>query len=292
MSKLREEIERRLAQTDLFKEKSKADDATENASAAPENEAPVEEVHAPYDDVKFAADFVNLSPEWQSFLQAREAEVNRVLAACADRLSKYAAVERLYQAHCARTHQQGAQKLEEWLSGIKQIDASLQVNPMETLCAIALCYGIALRSKTPINGALTREIVGRLCELERSYFGLKDAMQQQHAQRLADTVKLFGSQKNADGEPAHPYFEAVRQQIFELLNSGAAHDVAEAYEQALWLNPLVREELIKQKINKRAVEAERAKQASFTPKGKAQAPEKKLTLREEIEKNMALMGSF
>ena len=63
MSKLREEIERRLAQTDLYKEKSAAGDATENASAAPENEAPVEEVHAPYDDVKFAADFVNLSPE-------------------------------------------------------------------------------------------------------------------------------------------------------------------------------------------------------------------------------------
>ena len=37
-----------------------------------------------------------------------------------------------------------------------------------------------------------------------------------------DTVKLFGGQKNADGELAHPYFEAVQQQIFELLNSGAS----------------------------------------------------------------------
>ena len=62
---------------------------------------------------------------------------------------------------------------------------------------------------------------------------------------------------------------------------------AEAYEKALWLNPEVRNELISKTINTKAADAQKAKDAAFLPKGKAKEPQKELTLREEIAKNMA-----
>lgn len=112
-------------------------------------------------------------------------------------------------------------------------------------------------------------------------------MQYEQYQRLVDVVTMFGNQTDVNGRPLHPYFEEVKQQVFNLLQNGMAQDVSQAYEQALWTHPAVREELIKQKISSSAAEAQKAKQASFAPKGKAEAPAKELTLREEIAKNMA-----
>ncbi len=288
MSKLREEIERRLAESGIFNTDKPVDASTPDLDT-PEKVVPTEtKLQAPQSfDAKFAADFVNLSPEWQHFLCAHEDQVIQTLASCAEQLKQYTDLERIYRTHCAHIHAEGKQKLNEWLAGVAEIDARLQQNPAETLRALGLCYGVNLQVVQPTDDGLTNEVVGRLCELERSYYNLKDFVQQQKQQRLIDMMHIFGNQKNAGGEPAYPYFDVVREQVFDLLQRGAAQDVNEAYEKALWLNPMVREELIKQKISSQAVDAERAKQAAFVPHGKAQAPEKKLTLREEIEKNIA-----
>ena len=288
MSKLREEIERRLAESGIFNT-DKPVDASAPDLDTPEKVAPTEtKLLAPQSfDAKFADDFANLSPEWQNFLCAHEDQVIQTLASCAEQLKDYTEIEQIYRAHCARVHTQGKQKLNEWLNGVAEIDARLQQNPAETLRALGLCYGVNLQVVQPTNDQLTSEVVGRLCELERSYNSLKDFMHQQQNQRLADIMRIFGNQKDEHGELAHPYFEAVKDQVFELLEQGRVQDVNEAYEKALWLNPAVREELIKQKIGFQAAEAKRAKQAAFAPHGKTHAPEKKLSLREEIEKNIA-----
>ena len=98
---------------------------------------------------------------------------------------------------------------------------------------------------------------------------------------------MFGGQTDEDGKPLHPHFDEVEQIVFNLLNSGAVKDVSEAYKQALWLHPTLRTKLIDKTISIQTTEAQKAKKAGFTLKGKSKAPERELTLREEIEKNMA-----
>ena len=278
MSKLREEIERRLKESGMFDNTAPAEDAPKPDEDAPQDTAPTSEINAlqaPQSfDAKFAADFANLSPEWQHFLRTHEDQVIQTLASCADQLKQYAELEQMYRAHCANIHAEGKQKLAEWLAGVAEIDTRLQQNPAETLRALGVCYGVNLQVVQPTNDQLTNEVVGRLCELERSYHSLKDFIQQQQNQRLNDMVQLFGRQTDASGALLHPYFEAVKAQVFELLQTGSAHDVGEAYEKALWLNPEVRAELIKKKISSQAIDAQRAKEAAFAPHGKTQAPQK------------------
>ena len=292
MSKLKEEIERRLKESGMFDDNTApTEDALKPDEEAPQDAAPASEINAlqaPQSfDAKFAADFANLSPEWQHFLCTHEDQVIQTLASCADQLKQYAELEQMYRAHCADIHSEGKQKLVQWLAAVAEIDTRLHKNPAETLQALGWCYGVHMQPVQPTDNNLTKEVVGRLCELERSYHSLKDFMQHQQEQRLTDVMQMFGHQTDAKGTLLHPYFEAVKAQVFELLQTGAASNVDEAYDKALWLNPDVRAELIKQKISAQALEAQRAKDAAFAPHGKTQAPQKKLTLRKKKKKNIA-----
>lgn len=293
MSELREEIERQFAAFGLIEPPVAIDASATKMSSAPFSEdetIAVENIEAPASfDEKFAADFKNLPPEWQHFLSAHEAKINQSIDEYVNKLQSYAWVDRVFAEHKERLHQQGFEKMERWLEGLAAIDACMQQKPAETLNAIAICYGVkpVAKSAGAASSSITQEVIGRLCDLERDYHDLKEHMQREQYQRLVDLVTMFGNQTDVNGRPLHPYFNEVKQQVFNLLQTGTVSDVSEAYEQALWLHPAVREELIKQKISSAAIDAQKAKQASFAPKGKAEAPEKELTLREEIAKNMA-----
>ena len=112
-------------------------------------------------------------------------------------------------------------------------------------------------------------------------------MQQKQNDDFIKQIQAFGGQKDEKGELLHPYFDLVYQSMKSLLQNGLAASLEDAYKQAIWLNADIRKELIAQKINSEAEEAQKAQKAAFSPKGKAKAPERPLTLREEIEKNMA-----
>lgn len=293
MSELREEIERQFAAYGLTEPQAQIDVTTTETSSAQFSKNSADEAEnfeAPASfDKEFAADFKNLPLKWQKFLCAHEEAINQSIQNYVNKLEGYAWVDRVFAAHKERLHQLGFEKIERWMEGLAAIDACLQQKPAETLNAIAICYGVKPIAKTEnsAGSGITQEVIGRLCDLERDYHALREHMQYEQYQRLVDVVTMFGNQTDANGRPLHPYFEEVKQQVFNLLQNGIAQDVSQAYEQALWTHPAVREELIKQKISSSAAEAQKAKQASFAPKGKAEAPAKELTLREEIAKNMA-----
>ncbi len=300
MNDLRKEIEQQFAAAGLLDDKPAVTEAEatpdtlvaapdDAASAAqPDDEAAAIVVPSSF-TAEFAADFKNLSPQWQQFLCAHEAENDAKINSYADKLKGYDWVERLFDLHAARLEKAGIHEFAHWLSALAEIDAAISDHPAETLQAIAACYGVKITTTPKADDTLTHEVIGRLCALERHYRAMQDYLHQEKNQRLVDILRMFGKATDADGNPTHPYFDAVKQQVFDLLQSGAATDVSEAYQQALWLNPAVREKLIEQEINTRAAEAERSKQAAFAPKGKAEAPDRELTLREEIEKNMAAL---
>ena len=293
MSEIREEIERQFAAKGLLEPKAEigaSEEQNSSTNTSKEIAKPTEVFEAPQSfEEKFAKDFKNLSPEWQRFLCVHEEQFNQAMNNCVAKLNSYAWIEQIFAANKERLHTQGIQKMQQWLEGLATIDALLQEKPQETLNAIAVCYGIKPLKNTdkPESEAITREVVGRLCNLERNYRSMQEHLQQEKYQRLTELVGLFGNQTDQNGHLLHPYFEEVKQQIFNLLLSGTAGDVAQAYEQALWMHPTVRQKLIEQQISTAAAEAQKAKQASFAPKGKSEAPARELTLREEIEKNMA-----
>lgn len=300
MNEIRKELERQFkAQRTAAEENAKKSEAengvvceaAEVPNGAENTEQVVICISAPKGYLpEFAEDFKNLSPKWQEFLNQREQEYENNLNEIINKLQGYQWVDDIFKANEPRLCHAGISKVKDWLEGLAFVDAAMNEKPEETLRALAVVYGVD-DAFCPSDGNVSKDMISRLCRLERSYHQLTSYLQQQRYQKLVEAVNMFGGQTDREGRPLHPYFNDVLPQIFELLQSGAVADVDSAYNKALWLHPHIRQELISQIINSRAAEAEKAKKAAFSPKGKAKAPQRELTLREELEKNMAAFMS-
>jgi len=96
-------------------------------------------------------------------------------------------------------------------------------------------------------------------------------MRQQEAEKAnAEVLKVtrwsidsFADEKDAQGQPKHPHFDAVLPYMIDLYRANPERDLQEAYEQAIWAVPSTREKLLAEKT--RSVEQrqgnERARQA-------------------------------
>lgn len=106
-------------------------------------------------------------------------------------------------------------------------------------------------------------------------------LRQEQAKRTnAESTQLNSTITDFASDPAHPHFEAVRQHMGALMETGAANTLDDAYEQACWANPTIRNSLIqtqhqeaeaKRKADERkAVEAKKA--AGGSVKGTPASP--------------------
>jgi hypothetical protein len=300
MSETRDELEHRLKTQELTAPKAEVNNLSETSeiqNAAADNSAEAAEtgevicVAPPGYGDKFASEFGNLPTEWQIFLCEREAENEKTINDYCKRLEAYGFLEFLFGNARERFNRRGFKTIQEWLQALAWLDAAMEENPEATLRAVALVYGVDLKAKSANNSAVSPEMVARVCKLERGYHDLTSYLQQEQNRNLANLLFMFGRQTDQEGNLLHPYFEAVKELVSGLLESGLCADIETAYGSALWLCPSVRDELIQKQISSKAAEADKAKKAAFAVKGKADMPARELTLRETLEKNMAaLMG--
>lgn len=291
MNELRKELERQFRAHGLLQPESSVDARQENT--AEDRDEPVQAVEiavieAPKGyDAEFAEDFKNLSFEWQKFLRSREDEFDKKFGEYDAKIKQFAELEDIYHCCEPRLSRYGISCLQDWLKGLAWIDQAMEEDPAGTLKSLASSYGVDLGAPQVQEAPISGEAIARIRNLEHSYHKLASYLQDIQARRLVEIIEMFGNATDENGHVLHPFFDAVKQQVWNLLSTGAARDVSEAYEQALWCNPEVRNQLIQQRINAKAAEAQKAKTASFSPKGKAEAPKRELTLREELEKNFA-----
>ena len=289
MSELRKEIERQFRAHGLLSDAENKDFSPETKAAAiTENAAQAETVVAPpaYPE-EFASDFKNLPEKWQAFLCERETENKNKITECTAKLDAYGVLETLFGNRSTRLKEKGVNTITQWLQGLAWLDEAMDINPAETLGAIASVYGVDLHTARQQQAVIPPAVIARVCQLERDYRDLTSYLHETENRNFQNALNAFGRQTDGDGNLLHPYFEQVRQDICDLLNCRADCDIETAYAKALWLNPSVRKELIQKQIDSEADAAAKSKQAVFAVKGKAEQPERALTLRETIAKNMA-----
>ena len=280
MSELREEIERQFKAHGLLSDaentETKAETTTENPVVAP-----------PEYPQEFASDFKNLPEKWQVFLCEREIENKNKIAECSAKSDAYGVLEALFGSRSGRLKEKGVDTVTQWLQGLAWLDEAMDENPAATLCAVASVYGVDLRAAGQRQAAIPPAIIARVCKLERDYHDLTSYLRETQNRNFLNALNAFGRQTDREGNLLHPYFEQVKHEVCELCQKGADSDFEAAYAKALWLNPSVRKELIDKQISSEAEAAQKAKEAVFAVKGKAEKPERALTLRETIAKNMA-----
>lgn len=118
------------------------------------------------------------------------------------------------------------------------------------------------------------------------------AREQREQQQTYDEIVAFRS------TPEARYFDAVKDTMVALLQSGAASNLGDAYQQAIWTRPDIREQLQKEATlaARNSPDAQRARAAAARAKGgsvrggsgsvAAGAPENR-TLREELQAGFA-----
>ena len=129
-----------------------------------------------------------------------------------------------------------------YLEGIDLIHSRFGINPADFIRAYAQRYGVSLdgAAAAPSQGYQPPAInPDAIVQQATAAFE-----QRLHERESLSEIERFKS------DPAHPYFENVREDMAILLQNGKADTLKDAYEKACWANPETRAILLKsQTIN-------------------------------------------
>lgn len=111
-----------------------------------------------------------------------------------------------------------------------------------------------------------QQLTQRLQQMEGQF----QQAQRQQAEEMAAAqqaeIETFKSATGEDGEPSHPHFDAVRQEMAKLVRSGAASTLSHAYEMAVWANGETRKLMLDARAKaddaKRVADAKKAAKAA------------------------------
>ena len=284
MSDLRDELEQGFTSAE---EQSETPTISDNVEEQPVSQEPAvidEWMDAPKSYTKEYQDtFKTLSPEWRKYLIEREKQVERGFSEKNNRIDAYKWADNAFNSRQERMAKLGFSKAQDYIEHMTAIDDALELNPAETIKALANAYGVNFGETTNSNTEVQRQIASMQQEMQ-SY---KTFIQNQQQMQANNEFNAFINAKDDAGNPKHPYFEDVRTDMQEILRQGGARNFEEAYTKAIWNNEAVRQKLIeesvKKQLNSKVEAAKVAKDAGFNPKSKAQEEVRELSLREELE---------
>ena len=284
MSDLRDELEQGFSSVETQSETQTISDNVEEQPVSQEPAVIDEWMDAPKSYTKEYQDtFKTLSPDWRKYLIEREKQVERGFSEKNNRIESYKWADNAFNSRQERMAKLGFQKAQDYIEHMTAIDDALELNPAETIKALANAYGVNFGETTNSNTEVQRQIATMQQEMQ-SY---RDFIKNQQQQQANNEFNAFINAKDEAGNPKHPYFEDVKADMSNLLAQGRARNFEEAYNAAIWANEAVRQKLIeesvKQQLNSKVEAAKVAKDAGFSPKSKAQEEVRELSLREELE---------
>ncbi len=214
-----------------------------------------------------------LSPEAKALVVQREEQVTKGFKEYGDFKRRYqeldsvlAPARPVFQQNGMRSDAEAIQRLLTWQQAIHS-------NPHQAIAQLAQLYGVNLQS--PARGPdqpqagdgsqqAPQQFVDQAArqELQR----LRAEQEQRTATEVSTSIQRFASEMD-NGKPKYPHFEKVKEEMGRLMLSGVAADLPDAYDKAVWANPTMRDEMLRERETK--AEADRKKaQADAVAKAK------------------------
>lgn len=134
------------------------------------------------------------------------------------------------------------------VQGFLQICQNMNLNPQAVGQALAgmspqqAAQLMQPQQQAPQTPAEVKELKERLEKIEN----------QTKAQQVEQVVQTFAAEKDADGALKHPYFDELASDISQMLETGFAKDLPDAYQKAARLNPEIADRIAKDKASKEA----------------------------------------
>ena len=285
MSDLRKELEQGFSSADKQSETQvTTGNAVEEQTTSQEPAVTDEWMDAPkaYKQ-EYQESFKTLSPEWRKYLIDREKQVERGFSEQGNKLSSYKWADDVFSTRQERLGQMGFTKAQEYIEHLTAIDDALAKDPVGTLRALSEAYGVDINNNDQISNSFAK----RIAEMEQSLANQQAYIRQQQTQTANQAFEDFTNAKDDAGNLKHPHWEEVRSDMANLIQKGICTTLEDAYERAIWSNKDVREKMIaaqaKAELESKVAAADKAKEVAFSPKSKQTAPERDLSLREELE---------
>lgn len=134
----------------------------------------------------------------------------------------------------------------------------LEKSPAEGIAYLARQYGVQLNgmAATPAPQAdpQYQQLTNQIRTLEQRLQAQDQASQSQRLTETQSVIEQFAS------NPAHKYFDNVRDQMATLIESGAAKDMSQAYQQACWGNETIRNLMLAEQQQATQTDEERRRQ--------------------------------
>lgn len=173
---------------------------------------------------------------------------------------------------------------ERALRDLFEAQQALDANPVEGFKWLLRSYGVDPRQLVPDAGATqdqqgyvdptVQALVQKVTTLEST---LTQRQRAEEAARYAEhqrSIDAFAQEKAADGTALRPYFSEVRNLMGQMLASGAAESLADAYDKAVWARPDIRTRILDQERK-----AEAAKRAAEQAKAAEEAKKRAVSVR-------------
>jgi len=191
------------------------------------------------------AEFAKLPRPIQNEIVRRENDVN---TAFTQRAQQFNAVQPLVQAVApyadkfALRGQHPAVAVQQLLA----VQDLLERDPMQGVAHVARAYNVDLRNfaaaysqvqkpQDPQVQALANEVA----QMKNERAQQQRYVEQQEMSRITGEVEAFSADKGT-----HPYFDAVRPAMAQLMAQGICNDLQAAYDHACWAIPEVRERIL------------------------------------------------
>ena len=210
-----------------------------------------------------AAKFATLPPEVQQEVLKREEDIFKGLESYKADASIGKALKGVVQPYLQMFQSQGIDPMQQ-VSGLMRAHVALATGTPEQkqqfFQHLAKEYGVDLGTEAPYVDPQVAGLQKQLSDLQSRLHGREQHEANEARSKLQAEIDSFAS------DPAHQYFDEVANDIAGLLRSGAAKDLKDAYDKAIWANPITRAKeqarlTADAETKAKAEAAERAKQA-------------------------------
>lgn len=115
-------------------------------------------------------------------------------------------------------------------------------------------------------GKTAQEVQSLRSQLQNFQWQQQEAAKQETLRVTRWGIDSFADEKDQQGRPLHPHFDAVLPHMVELFQANPNRDLREAYETAVWMHPQLRSSFIQQE--RQTIEQKQANQrASMAARG-------------------------
>jgi hypothetical protein len=210
---------------------------------------------------ELAPKYETLDPEVQAEIYRREDDVFKGIEQYKSKAALAQEFEQAIQPYSQTLQQLGVSPIAA-VKALMQADHTLRHGTMAQKQAVLMdvirTYGVDYDSSNP--PAQADPATAELQTVRQELAALRQAQEQSALTPYLNAVTQFRS------DPAHEHYDQLENHILSLISSGAANDLQEAYDQALWAHPELRQQaLARQQAQDR--EAEAAKVAAARAAG-------------------------